>query len=152
MSQKGRLPQRINDCLYQDAVRNHAAEFRAGWICLFDQFQNGYGSRKILNAFTPSRCRTKSSARNHSALVPAAWLTGLLAPNFWLIRLGLLPLPCGLCLQFFCAFLKIFGHLHELKSARIIQREAIGQSKAQRRFFSEVFCVHGHPPFTQRSG
>jgi len=54
------------------------------------------------------------------------WLTGLLAPNFWLIRLGLLPLLCGLCLQFFCAFLKIFGHLHELKSARIIQREAIG--------------------------
>ena len=41
--------------------------------------------------------------------VPADWLTGLFAPYFRL-----------------WAFLKVFSHLHELKSARIIQREAIG--------------------------
>jgi hypothetical protein len=54
-----------------------------------------------------------------------ARLTGLFAPIFWLTRLRLLPLLCGLCFQFFRALPEIFGHPHELKSARIIQREAI---------------------------
>ena len=48
---------------------------------------------------------------------------GLFGPIFWLVRLGLLS--CVFCFQFFGAFPKIFGHPHEFKSARIIQREAI---------------------------
>ena len=55
-----------------------------------------------------------------------ARLTGLSGPIFSLVRLGFLSLLCGFCFQFFGAFPKIFGQPHEFKSARIIQREAIG--------------------------
>ena len=48
---------------------------------------------------------------------------GLFGPIFWLVRLGLLS--CVFCFHFFGAFPKVFGHPHEFKSARIIQREAI---------------------------
>jgi hypothetical protein len=52
-------------------------------------------------------------------------------------------LLCVLGFQFLCTLSEIVGQLHEMDSARIIQRKATGQSQAQLRFFSIILCIHG---------